>query len=72
MDPTGSFPNDAGSSRNEEYLSPLHEALRGTTAIPSIHKDNSEYWKEVGFLEKGIPIAIRGNRYDDNFLSVYT
>ncbi|KAL5221267.1 hypothetical protein ABZP36_025980 [Zizania latifolia] len=36
MDPHGSFPKDAGSSSNvdDEYISPLHEALRGTTAIP--------------------------------------
>uniref|UniRef100_J3L039 Uncharacterized protein n=1 Tax=Oryza brachyantha TaxID=4533 RepID=J3L039_ORYBR len=41
MDPNGSFPREAGSGRNEAYLSPLHEALRGTTAIPRFDAHDS-------------------------------
>uniref|UniRef100_A0A0E0JJ28 C2H2-type domain-containing protein n=1 Tax=Oryza punctata TaxID=4537 RepID=A0A0E0JJ28_ORYPU len=51
MDPNGSFPKDDGSSRNEAYLSPLHEALRGTTAIQGL----GEY---VGHNSSTIPPII--------------
>uniref|UniRef100_A0A453C3I2 C2H2-type domain-containing protein n=2 Tax=Aegilops tauschii TaxID=37682 RepID=A0A453C3I2_AEGTS len=34
MDPNGSYPNKVRSSESDAYISPLHEALRGTTALP--------------------------------------
>uniref|UniRef100_A0A0D9V165 Uncharacterized protein n=1 Tax=Leersia perrieri TaxID=77586 RepID=A0A0D9V165_9ORYZ len=51
MDPNSSFPKDAaGSRRNEDYISPLHEALRGTTAMPNMG--------EYGPLGSAMPLII--------------
>uniref|UniRef100_A0A0D3ENZ8 C2H2-type domain-containing protein n=1 Tax=Oryza barthii TaxID=65489 RepID=A0A0D3ENZ8_9ORYZ len=53
MDPNGSFPKNDGSSRKEAYLSPLHEALRGTTAVQGL----GEY---VGHNSSTTPPIISG------------
>ncbi|KAM0828400.1 hypothetical protein ACQ4PT_067584 [Festuca glaucescens] len=41
MDPNGSLTNDLGNYTSEDYIchvSPLHEALRGTTAMPTLEE----------------------------------
>ncbi|XP_037489169.1 uncharacterized protein LOC119367891 [Triticum dicoccoides] len=37
MDPNGSYPNKVRSSKSDAYISPLHEALRGTRAMPVLN-----------------------------------
>ncbi|KAF7016737.1 unnamed protein product [Triticum aestivum] len=37
MDPNGSYPNKVRSSESDAYISPLHEVLRGTTAMPVLN-----------------------------------
>ncbi|XP_037481598.1 uncharacterized protein LOC119359557 [Triticum dicoccoides] len=37
MDPNGSYPNKVTSGENDAYISPLHEALRGTRAMPVLN-----------------------------------
>jgi hypothetical protein len=49
MDPNGSLTKDLGNYTSEDYIcyvSPLHEALRGTTAMPTLegfHKLNKGF-----------------------------
>jgi hypothetical protein len=41
MDPNGSLTKDLGNYTSEDYIcyvSPLHEALRGTTAMPTLEE----------------------------------